>query len=138
MLNLSTRVLLVDDMPAMRTLVRGMLEQIGFRDIVEAEDGDIAWQLIQREAVQGKVSFGLVVSDWNMPNMTGVDLLRALRSSNLTREVPFLMITGEGDRDHFIEAFNAGVSDFIVKPFDATHLSEKISDLMAAESAQDD
>jgi len=78
------------------------------------------------------------VSDWNMPNMTGVDLLRALRSSNLTREVPFLMITGEGDRDHFIEAFNAGVSDFIVKPFDATHLSEKISDLMAAESAQDD
>ncbi len=126
MIDVSIRVLIVDDMPAMRAILRDMLEQIGFRDIVDAEDGDSAWQLVKQETAAGSNSFGLVISDWNMPGMSGVDLLRSMRSFGTTRELPFLMITGEGDHDHLAEAMNAGATDFVVKPFNVEQLAEKI------------
>lgn len=123
------RTMIVDDMPAMRTILRDMLEQLGFKEILEAEDGDAAWQQIKADAAASDRAFGLVISDWNMPGMSGVELLRLMRSFDATSELPFLMITGEGDRDHISEAVNAGATDFVIKPFNVEQLSEKIDGL---------
>lgn len=121
------RVLIVDDMPAMRTILRDMLEQLGARSIVEAEDADTAWEMVQQTTrTDTEEAYGLVISDWNMPGMTGIDLLRSLRSYTPTRALPFLMITGEGDLDHLSEAWNMGVADYVVKPFDLAQLKEKL------------
>ena len=136
MLSWNTRVLIVDDMPAMRVLISDMLGQLGFREILEAEDGESAWQLVRSQisedlaAGRATSSIGLVVADWNMPGMSGVDLLRSLRSFVPTRNLPFLMVTGQRSREHLVEAFNAGVSELIVKPFDVQQLGEKIAKLM--------
>jgi two-component system chemotaxis response regulator CheY len=123
----SIRVLIVDDMPAMRTILRDMIEQLGFTDLSEAEDGDLAWQQVQDRDAQSQ--FGLIISDWNMPGMSGMDLLRAVRSYAPTRELPFLMITGEGDQDHLAEAFSPGITDYVVKPFDVEQLRMKLEGL---------
>jgi two-component system, chemotaxis family, chemotaxis protein CheY len=124
------RVLIVDDMPAMRTILRDMLEQLGARAIIEAEDADTAWEMLQQNTrADDAEPFGLVISDWNMPGMTGMDLLRSLRSYTPTRAVPFLMITGEGDLDHLSEAWSMGVADYVVKPFDLAQLKEKLLNL---------
>lgn len=134
-LDFSLKILLVDDMPAMRSILRGMLEEIGFTRIVEAEDGEIAWQLIRQSALAGKGSgrvegagdaLGLVIADWQMPAMSGVDLLRAIRNFPMTRSLPFLMVTAKGDVAHVSEATRAGVTDYVVKPFSATQLFDKI------------
>jgi two-component system chemotaxis response regulator CheY len=126
----STRILVVDDMPAVRLILRNMLEEAGFTHVVEAEDGDVAWQAIRASIVGGPADrIGLVICDWNMPAMTGVELLRAVRANVHTRELPFLMVTAEGDRAHFEEAGAAGVTDYIVKPFDAAELARRIRTL---------
>ncbi len=122
----SLKVLVVDDMPAMRSILRNMLEEIGFGRVVEAEDGEHAWFLI-RQAAGEEGEIGLVIADWNMPGMSGVDLLRAVRSFQQTRDLPFFMVTGEGDRGHVSEAIRAGATDYVVKPFSAHQLGEKIS-----------
>ena len=124
--DLSLRILVVDDMPAMRSIVRNMLEELGFKRVAEAEDGEMAWQLIQQAAISPQKAFGMVISDWNMPGLSGVELLRAIRSSSHSREMPFFMVTAEGDRDHLAEAASAGVTDYVVKPFNAAQLAEKI------------
>lgn len=118
--------MLVDDMPAMRSIVRGMLEEIGFARVFEVEDGDIAWKALQQSAGNPARAFGLIIADWNMPGMSGVDLLRAIRSFALTRDLPFFMITAQGDDAHIHEALRAGVTDYLVKPFTGPHLVEKI------------
>ncbi|MBY0470023.1 response regulator [bacterium] len=126
-LDLTLKILVVDDMPAMRSILRGMLEELGFKEIHEAEDGDLAWEMLQAAATEPSGGFALVISDWNMPGMTGVDLLRALRSAKETRDIPFLMVTARGDQGHIAEATQAGVTDYVVKPFNAAQLGEKIS-----------
>lgn len=123
------KVLIVDDMPAMRTIVRDMLEQIGFKDLTEAEDGDSAWRQVQDAAESGSGGFGLIVSDWVMPSMTGVELLRMVRNYSESQDIPFLMITGERDPEQFSEAESAGATDYIVKPFNASQLKGKLQEL---------
>jgi two-component system chemotaxis response regulator CheY len=125
-LDLNVRILLVDDMPAVRNLVRAMLEEAGFTKIEEAEDGETAWLMVQRSTSAARGPFGLIIADWNMPGMSGADLLRAVRSSNATRDMAFFIITAQGDDSHVREAIQAGVTDYVVKPFTGEQLLEKI------------
>ena len=127
----SIRILIVDDMPAVRMILRNALEEAGYRNVIEAEDGELAWQLIRSSiGASAGEAIKLVVCDWNMPGMTGIDLLRAVRASAHTRALPFLMVTGEGDRAHFEEAGIAGVTDYVVKPFSSAMLGQKIKALL--------
>ena len=114
------KVLVVDDFATMRKIVRNILKQIGFEDITEAEDGNVALRVIKSESV------GLVVTDWNMPNMNGLDLLREIRGNPETAGLPVLMVTAEGLKENVMDAVKAGVNNYVVKPFTAEVLQEKI------------
>lgn len=120
-----TRVLIVDDMPAVRSIIREMLVAFGFGSIEEAEDGEEAWDLIQERA-GGDAAFGLVLTDWLMPGMEGVDLVREIRAAEPTRELPVLMITSQGQASQWSEARAAGISGFVLKPFDRKQLSDEL------------
>ncbi|OFZ81552.1 MAG: hypothetical protein A2583_04860 [Bdellovibrionales bacterium RIFOXYD1_FULL_53_11] len=121
------RILIVDDMPAMRGILSQMARDAGFSRIVEAEDGESAWMQVKCCACEPADAFGLVVSDWNMPGMNGIELLRTVRAYTPTRDLPFFMVTGEGDHAHLSDAVEAGVTDYIVKPFTGTQLRDKIA-----------
>ncbi len=114
------KVLVVDDFATMRKIVRTILKQIGFENIMEAEDGNAALRLVKSEPV------GLVVTDWNMPNMTGLDLLKAIRQDPQTANLPVLMVTAEGLKENVMDAVKAGVNNYVVKPFTAEVLQEKL------------
>lgn len=114
------RILVVDDFSTMRRIVKNILRQLGFNNIVEADDGTSAWEILNKD----KIDF--IVSDWNMPEMPGIDLLRKVRASEEFADIPFLMVTAEGLQENIIEAVQAKVSNYIVKPFTAETLSQKI------------
>jgi two-component system chemotaxis response regulator CheY len=114
------RVLVVDDFSTMRRIIKNILRQLGFNNIVEADDGTSAWEILNKD----KIDF--VVSDWNMPQMSGIELLRKVRSSEEFQDMPFLMVTAEAQQENIIEAVQAKVSNYIVKPFTAETLGAKI------------
>lgn len=114
------RVLVVDDFSTMRRIIKNILRQIGFNNIVEADDGTTAWDVINKDRID------FVISDWNMPKMTGIDLLRKVRTSEEFGKMPFLMVTAEAQQENIIEAVQAKVSNYIVKPFTAETLGAKI------------
>ena len=116
----SIKVLVVDDFATMRRIVKGVLKQLGFDNIVEAEDGSIAMDTLKKEEI------GLIVSDWNMPKMTGLDLLRAVKGDDGLKGIPFIMVTAEGLKENVLEAVKLGVTNYIVKPFTPEGFSEKI------------
>lgn len=120
------KILVVDDFPTMRKIVKGVLKQIGFNDIVEAEDGSQALEILRANS---RIEF--VVSDWNMPVMTGIELLKAVRSDPKIKHLPFLMVTAEAEKENIVEAVKAGVSNYIVKPFNATTMREKLEKIFA-------
>lgn len=124
-LNANMRVLVIDDMATMRKIIKNMLGQIGFKNIQEADDGATAWPMIKDAHERGE-PFEFIVSDWNMPQMTGLDLLKHIRESEEFKKLPFLMITAEAEQGNVVIAVKAGVSNFIVKPFSAQVLKEKI------------
>ncbi|MEY2341137.1 chemotaxis response regulator CheY [Acidithiobacillus sp. IBUN Pt1247-S3] len=113
-------ILIVDDFSTMRRIVRNLLREIGFNNFDEAEDGVQALQKLRGRP------FDFVVSDWNMPNMQGIDLLRAIRADAQLRHIPVLMVTAEAKRENILEAAQAGVNGYIVKPFTAETLREKL------------
>ena len=115
------KIMVVDDMSTMRRIVKNILKQLGFSNIEEAENGKDAFEKIK----QG--GFGFVVSDWNMPVMTGIELLRAIRSDAELKTLPVMLVTAEAQKENIIEAVQAGVSNYIVKPFTAEQIQEKIS-----------
>jgi two-component system chemotaxis response regulator CheY len=117
------KVLVADDFATMRKIVRNILKQIGFDDIVEAEDGQAALQILKNETV------GLVVTDWNMPNMTGLELLQKIRTDPKTANLPVLMVTAEGLKENVVAAVKAGVNNYVVKPFTAEVLQEKLEQI---------
>lgn len=121
-INRDMRILVVDDFSTMRRIVKNLLQELGFSNFQEAEDGVQAWATI--EANNG---FDFIVSDWNMPNMTGIDLLRKVRADDRFKTSPFLLITAEAKRSQILEAAEAGVDGYIVKPFTAATLNEKIA-----------
>jgi len=110
-MDLSMKVLVVDDFATMRFIIRWALKHLGFTNIIEADDGSAALRELKREKV------GLILSDWKMPRMTGLDLLRAVRSDESLKDIPFIMVTAEGQTDNVLEAVKTGVSSYIVKPF---------------------
>lgn len=121
--NKTRRVLVVDDFSTMRRIVRNLLVELGFSIalIEEAEDGASALAML------GNTSFDLVVTDWNMPNLSGIELLHAIREEPSTRTLPVLMVTAENNREQIIAAAQAGVNGFVVKPFSAATLEDKIT-----------
>ncbi len=114
------RVLIVDDFATMRRIVKNILSQLGFKNFIEADDGSTAWEILQKEPVD------FIVSDWNMPKMAGIDLLKKVRADDRFKDLPFLMVTAEAQKENIVEAVKARVSNYIVKPFTPETLSEKI------------
>lgn len=119
----STKVLIIDDMKTMRRLVAKALTDLGFQHITEAEDGAKGW-----EALSANADIGLVVSDWNMPNCTGLDLLKRVRSDSRFNKLPFVLVTAESEKAQVIEALKVGASAYVVKPFDAETLKTKLTE----------
>jgi two-component system, chemotaxis family, chemotaxis protein CheY len=122
--NKKIKILVVDDFATMRKVIRNLLKQSGYENVTEAEDGVAAMNMLKST----KIDF--VISDWNMPNMTGIELLKAVRSDNELGAMPFLMVTAESLKDNVVEAIKAGVSNYIVKPFTAEVLGEKIDKIL--------
>lgn len=122
----NTKFLIVDDFATMRKVVKKVLVELGYSDILEAEDGKIALQLIQDAANNG-APFQCIVSDWNMPNMTGLELLKACKADPKLKEIPFMLVTAESEKEQIIEAAKAGVSEYVVKPFNAATLKDKLT-----------
>jgi two-component system, chemotaxis family, chemotaxis protein CheY len=114
------KILVVDDFSTMRRIVKNLLKQIGFENIDEAEDGQHALSRLKNDKYQ------FVVSDWNMPNMTGIELLKNVRSDPGLKALPFLMVTAEAEKEKVVEAIKAGVNNYIIKPFTAEILKEKM------------
>jgi two-component system, chemotaxis family, chemotaxis protein CheY len=114
------KFLVVDDFSTMRRIVKNILKQLGYENIEEAEDGAQAYSKLKGG------SFEFVVSDWNMPNMDGLELLKKIRSDDQLKHLPVLMVTAEAEKDKVITAIQAGVSNYIVKPFTAEVLKEKM------------
>ena len=119
------KILVVDDMSTMRKIIKNMLKKMGCDDLTEADDGAPAWEMIQ-EAHTAGIPYDFIVSDWNMPQLTGLDLLKSIRADERFAKLPFLMITAEAEQANVVIAVKAGVSNFIVKPFSIVTLKEKI------------
>ncbi|MBI5919362.1 MAG: chemotaxis response regulator CheY [Nitrosomonadales bacterium] len=120
MVDANMKILVVDDFSTMRRIVRNLLKELGFANVHEAEDGVDALKKLQGGG------FEFIVSDWNMPNMTGIELLRRVRADPTLKHLPVLMVTAEAKRENIIEAAQAGASGYIVKPFTAATLDEKL------------
>ncbi len=119
----SMKILVVDDFSTMRRIIKNLLGELGFSNIVEADDGDTALQVLNT----GTIDF--LVTDWNMPRMPGIDLLRAVRRDDKLLALPVLLVTAEAKRDQIVLAAKEGVNGYIVKPFNATTLREKIDSI---------
>ena len=120
----SIKVLIVDDFATMRRILKNILKQIGFKNLVEADDGTSAWEILQGQTID------LIISDWNMPKMTGLELLKKVRASDQYKRTPFLMVTAEAQKQNIIEAVQAGVSNYVVKPFTAEAISDKLEKIL--------
>jgi len=119
-LNKNMRILVVDDFATMRRIVKNLLTDLGFTNMAEAEDGHSALAALRAS------SFDFVVTDWNMPGMTGIELLKAIRADEKLKTLPVLMVTAEAKREQIIEAAQNGVNGYIIKPFTAQTLQEKL------------
>ena len=117
-------VLVVDDFSTMRRIVRKILKDLQFQDVIEAENGAEAFQLLQTTKVD------LIVSDWNMPTMTGLELLKRVRADERLKGLPFLLVTAESQKENIIEAIQAKVSNYVVKPFSPAVLAEKLAKII--------
>ncbi|RMG56736.1 MAG: chemotaxis protein CheY [Gammaproteobacteria bacterium] len=114
------KILVVDDFSTMRRIIKNLLRDLGFTNITEADDGKTALPMLQNG------DFDFLITDWNMPGMTGIDLLRAVRADERLAKLPVLMVTAEAKKDQIVEAAQAGVNGYVVKPFTAETLKEKI------------
>ncbi len=115
------KILVVDDFSTMRRIVKNLLRELGFTNLHEADDGQTALPLLQSAG-----DFDFLITDWNMPGMQGIDLLKAVRSDSKLSGMPVLMVTAEQKREQIVEAAQAGVNGYIVKPFTAVTLKEKL------------
>jgi two-component system chemotaxis response regulator CheY len=114
------KILIVDDFSTMRRIVKNLLGDLGFVNTFEADDGRTAWPLLQSGG------FDLCITDWNMPGVSGIELLRSIRGDEALKLLPVLMVTAEAQREQIIDAAKAGVSGYIIKPFTAVTLKEKL------------
>ena len=120
-MDLNMKVIIVDDFATMRRILRNILKQIGFTNVSEADDGKTALKELKKE------KYDLILCDWNMPEITGLELLNKIRSDDNLKKLPFVMVTAEAHKDNIVEAVKSGVSSYIVKPFTAETVSEKLN-----------
>jgi two-component system chemotaxis response regulator CheY len=116
----NTKFLVVDDFPTMRRIVRNLLADLGYTNVVEADDGNTALPILKAGGIE------FVVTDWNMPGMTGIDLLRSIRADPSIASLPVLMVTAESNKEQIVAAAQAGVNGYVIKPFTAATLKEKL------------
>jgi two-component system, chemotaxis family, chemotaxis protein CheY len=118
------RVLIVDDFATMRRMIRNILKQLGFENIEEADNGAAAMRVLETRDID------LIISDWNMPQMSGLELLKAVRADDRFKDLPFIMVTAEGQQENILEAARSKVSQYIVKPFTAETIAQKIEKVL--------
>lgn len=114
------KILIVDDFSTMRRIIKNLLRDLGYNNTAEADDGSTALPMLKNGG------YDFLITDWNMPNMAGIDLLKAVRADDKLKSMPVLMVTAEAKRDQIVEAAAAGVNGYIIKPFTADTLREKI------------
>ncbi|RME68700.1 MAG: response regulator [Nitrospirae bacterium] len=119
----STKILIVDDFGTMRKILRNVLQQLGFKNIEEAENGAQALEKLRADR------FDLLITDWNMPEMDGLELLKNIRADANLKGLPVMMVTAEAEKDKVIEAIKAGVNNYIVKPFTAETMKQKLDQI---------
>ena len=119
-MDLGMKVLVVDDFATMRRIVKNVLKETGFTDISEADNGKTALTKLKNE------KYELILCDWNMPEMPGIELLNAVRSDDELKSIPFVMVTAEAKKENIVEAVKAGVSNYVVKPFTAETIGQKL------------
>jgi two-component system chemotaxis response regulator CheY len=122
-------ILVVDDFSTMRRIIKNLLHDLGYQNVSEADDGNTALPMLRT----GKFDF--LITDWNMPGMPGLELLKAVRADSALSKLPVLMLTAEAKREQIIEAAQAGVNGYVIKPFTAVTLKEKIDKILAAKPA---
>ena len=120
------RFLVVDDFSTMRRIVKNLLQELGYANVQEADDGNTALPMLKNG------NFDFVITDWNMPQMPGLELLKAVRADDKLKHLPVLMVTAEAKREQIVEAAQAGVSGYVIKPFTAQTLSEKLNKILQA------
>ena len=123
------KFLVVDDYSTMRRIVKNLLHDLGYANVAEADDGKTALPLLENG------SYDFLITDWNMPGMPGLDLLKAVRANDRLKKLPVLMLTAEAKREQIVEAAQAGVSGYVIKPFTAVTLKEKIDKILGAQAA---
>jgi len=123
-LNTNIKILVVDDFATMRKIIKNILTQLGFKDIIEADDGTTALELLKKQKVD------LIISDWNMPKMPGIELLKAVRSDEKLKDIKFIMVTAEAQKENVLEAIKHGVNQYVVKPFTPETLKEKLEKVL--------
>jgi two-component system, chemotaxis family, chemotaxis protein CheY len=123
------KFLVVDDFSTMRRIIKNLLNDLGYANVTEADDGATALPMLQAG------NFDFLVTDWNMPGMPGLDLLKAVRADARLAKMPVLMLTAEAKREQIIEAAQAGVNGYVIKPFTAVTLKEKIDKILASKAA---
>ena len=124
-MDLGMKVLIVDDFATMRRIWKNIMKQIGFSDITEADNGKNALKVLKSDKID------LVLCDWNMPEMAGIDVLNTVRADSDLKDTPFIMVTAEAQKENILEAVKAGVSSYIVKPFTAETVEEKLQKVFA-------
>jgi two-component system chemotaxis response regulator CheY len=124
--NKNIKILVVDDMATMRRIIKNLLMQLGYRNIDEAEDGVVGLQKMRNN------NYDFIITDWNMPNMTGLDMVKEVRKDPSLKHLPILMVTAEAKKENVILAIKAGVNNYIVKPFPAEVLKEKMEKIFVA------
>jgi two-component system chemotaxis response regulator CheY len=124
-LDYKMRLLVVDDHPLMVKMLKNILKQLGFNNVISAENGVKALEIIRSEKID------LVITDWNMPEMSGLELLHAIREDDSSKEIPVIMVTAEGLEENVVEAVKTGVDNFIVKPFAPATIKVKIEQVMS-------
>ncbi len=115
------RILIVDDFDTMIRIIKNVLNELGYNNIITARNGEQAYQIVSKE----KIDF--IISDWNMPVMTGIELLKKVKGDPALAHIPFLMVTAEAEKEHIVEAIQAKVDQYIIKPFNSVMLAEKIN-----------
>jgi len=116
----SIKILVVDDFATMRKIIKNLLGQLGYKNVHEADDGSTALVMLKKER------FDLIIADWNMPQMSGLDLLKTTRRNENYKNTPFVMVTAEANKNNIVAAIQAGANEYIIKPFNANTLQEKI------------
>ena len=125
----SMNILVVDDFSTMRRIIKNLLHDLGYQNVSEADDGNTALPMLRT----GKFDF--LITDWNMPGMPGLELLKQVRADSTLGKMPVLMLTAEAKREQIVEAAQAGVSGYVIKPFTAVTLKEKIDKILATQAA---